>query len=72
MYVCEEERDPDNMQIISVKGGSLWCHLPLFGSPILSGFPDSSVGKESSYHAGDSDSIPGPGRSPGEGKVYPL
>ena len=31
------------------------------------GFPDSSAGKESACNAGDSSSIPGSGRSPGEG-----
>ena len=31
------------------------------------GFPNSSVGKESACNAGDPDSIPGLGRSPGEG-----
>ena len=36
------------------------------------GFPDSSVGKESACNAGDPGSIPGLGRSPGEGKGYPL
>ena len=36
------------------------------------GFPDSSVCKESAYNAGDPGSIPGSGRSPGEGKGYPL
>ena len=36
------------------------------------GFPDSSVGKESACSAGDSSSIPGLGRSPGEGIGYPL
>ena len=36
------------------------------------GFSDSSVGKESAYNAGDPGSIPGLGRSPGEGKGYPL
>ena len=36
------------------------------------GFPDSSVGKESTCSAGDPGSIPGSGRSPGEGKGYPL
>ena len=36
------------------------------------GFPDSSVGKESAYRAGDPSSIPGSGRSPGEGIGYPL
>ena len=36
------------------------------------GFPHSSVGKESTYNAGDPDSIPGSGRSAGEGIGYPL
>ena len=39
------------------------------------GFPDSSVGKESSCNAGDPSSIPGSGRSAGEGigfSIYPL
>ena len=36
------------------------------------GFPDSSAGKESTCNAGDPSSIPGPGRSPGEGKSYQL
>ena len=35
-------------------------------------FPDSSVGKESTCNAGDPGSIPGSGRSPGEGIGYPL
>ena len=34
--------------------------------------PDSSAGKESACNAGDPGSIPGSGRSPGEGKGYPL
>ena len=33
---------------------------------------DSSAGKESTYNAGDTRLIPGVGRSPGEGKGYPL
>ena len=36
------------------------------------GFPDSSVGKESSCNAGDSGLVPGLGRSTGEGIGYPL
>ena len=36
------------------------------------GFPDSSVGKESACNAGDPGSIPGSGRSPGEGIGYLL
>ena len=35
-------------------------------------FPDSSVGKESACNAGDPASIPGSGRSAGEGIGYPL
>ena len=36
------------------------------------GFPDSLVGKESTCNAGDPGSIPGLGRSSGEGIGYPL
>ena len=35
-------------------------------------FPDSSVVKESTCNAGDPSSIPGSGRSAGEGIGYPL
>ena len=38
----------------------------------IMGFPDSSVGKESVCNAGDPGSIPGSGRSTGEGIGYPL
>ena len=36
------------------------------------GFPDRSVGKESACNAGDPGSVPGLGRSPGEGNGNPL
>ena len=36
------------------------------------GFPSSSAGKESAYNARDPGSIPGSGRSPGEGIDYLL
>ena len=36
----------------------------------MKGFPGSSVGKESTYNAGDPGSTPGLGRSSGES--YPL
>ena len=36
------------------------------------GFPDSSVGKESTCNAGDPGLIPWSGRSPGERRGYPL
>ena len=35
-------------------------------------FPGSLAGKESVCHSGDPGSIPGSGRSPGEGIGYPL
>ena len=38
----------------------------------LLGFPNSSVGKESTCNAGDPSLIPGSGRSTGQGKGYPL
>ena len=37
----------------------------------MAGFPGGSDGKESAGSAGDLGSIPGLGRSPGEGKGYP-
>ena len=42
-----------------------WLH-------IWRGFTDSSVGKEFACNAGDPGSIPGWGKSPGEGIGYPL
>ena len=36
------------------------------------GFPGGSAGKESACNAGDMGSIPELGRSPEEGKGYPL
>ena len=40
--------------------------------PVFLGFPCGSVGKESAYSMGDLGLIPGLGRSPQEGKGYPL
>ena len=42
-----------------------WVHATL-------GFPGSSIGQESACNAGDPGSIPGLGRSAGEGIGYPL
>ena len=41
-------------------------------TPVLLDFPCGSAGKESACHVGDLGSIPGLGRSPGEGKGYLL
>ena len=39
---------------------------------LITDFPGDSVGKESACNAGVLGSIPGMGRSPGEGNSYPL
>ena len=48
----------------------------VFGKPIVSyfsmGFPCGLAGKESTCNVGGLGSIPGLGRSPGEGKGYPF
>ena len=41
-------------------------------TPVFLGFPCGSTGKESACNVGDLDWIPGLGRTPGEGKGYPL
>ena len=41
-------------------------------TPVFWGFPGGSAGKESTSNAGDLGSIPGLGRSTGEGNSYPL
>ena len=41
-------------------------------SPVFLSFPGGSDGKESACNTGDLGSIPGLGRSPGEGNSYPL
>ena len=46
--------------------------MPVGGLGAVVGFPDSSVGKESTCNAVDPGSIPGLGRSAGEGIGYPL
>ena len=41
-------------------------------TPVFLGFPGGSTGKESTCNVGNLGSIPGLGRSPGEGKGYLL
>ena len=38
----------------------------------MKGFPAGSHSKESALSAGDTGSVPGLGRSPGEGNSYPF
>ena len=49
-----------------------FLHRPFLKSLELKIVPGSSVGKESTYNAGDPSSIPVSGRSTGEGIGYPL
>ena len=53
-------RIPSQTIYVRIQGLNFW------------GFPGSSAGKEYTYNAGDPGSIPGLGRSPREGKSYPL
>ena len=46
--------------------------LSLLSGGIIATIACGSAGKESACNAGDPGSIPGVGRSPGEGKGYPL
>ena len=46
--------------------------INIYASNIEVGFPSGSAGKESISNVGDVGLIPGLGRSPGEGKGYPL
>ena len=41
-------------------------------TPVFLGFPGGSAGKKSACNVGNLDWIPGLGRSPGEGKGFPL
>ena len=72
--------------IVQLVKNHLQCRRPPFDSwvrkipwrrdrlptPEFLGFPRGSAGKESAFNAGDLGSIPGLGRSPGEGKGYSL
>ena len=59
-------REEDNERL------DLWGEHRLILTAVIWGFPHSSVGKESTCNAGDLGSIPGLGRSPGEGNANPL
>ena len=48
------------------------CSFDFEGCSWITGFPESSVGKESACNAGDPSLIPESGRSPGEGIGYPV
>ena len=58
-------------EILRLYGHPSFNLLPSFNH-VLYGFPGGSDGKASTCNAGDLDSIPGSGGSPGEGNGNPL
>ena len=53
--------------------GLLLQHQHIYRAPpVYTGFPGGSAPKESTWKVGNLDLIPGLGRSPREGKGYPL
>ena len=64
------DREAWHAAIHGVTKSRAW--LSNWTEPKLPGFPHSLTGKESSCNAGDPGSLPGSGRSPGEGLGYPL
>ena len=66
--LLQRHRGKVSVHMVLVKGGACYQALFFFAGVSVS----SSVGKESACNAGDLGSIPGLGRSPGKGNVYPL
>ena len=67
--ISRQKLNPDPNLIYHIKMKSKWI-MDL--NVKHAAFPGSSVGKESACSAGDPSSIPGWGRSPGEGNVNPF
>ena len=62
----------EKRKIINIQINHLTLHLKELETEQPMGFPDSSIGKESTCNAGDPGFIHGSGRSTGEGIAYPL
>ena len=58
--------------LVKFLGGKIRWRRDRLPTPVVSGVPDGSVDKESACNVGDLGSIPGLGRSLGEGNSYPL
>ena len=56
----------------SIGVGKIFWRRDRLPTPVFLVFPGGSAGEESACNAGDLGSIPELGRSPGEGKGYPL
>ena len=68
LWACSR-RTPHGYCLSSAQGRWFWAY---WTTPVFLGFPGGSAGKESTCNAGELGLIPGLGRSPGEGKGYPL
>ena len=66
--LCFERRWEDGEEDL----GGIFNFFGFSFSPLFMGFPGGSDGKESACNAEDPGSIPGLGRSLGEGNGYPL
>ena len=72
--VAQFIKDPLAMQATPVQflGWEIPWRRDRLPTPVFLGFPCGSAGKEYACSEGDLGLIPGLGRSPGEGKGYPL
>ena len=69
--VADLVKNPPAMQdtLVQFLGGEDLLEKGMLPTPVFLGFPDDSAGRESACNAGDLNSIPGLGRSPGEGNA---
>ena len=67
-----ELRKAEYRMVVAMGFGKICWRRDRLPAPVFLGFPCGSAGKESTCNAGDLGLIPGLGRSPGEGKGYPL
>ena len=72
--IAQLVKKPPAMQETPVRfvGGEDPLEKDRLPTPVFLGFPCDSAGKEFACNARDLCSIPGLGRSPGEGEDYPL
>ena len=72
--IAQLVKNPPAMQetLVQFLGWEICWRQDRLLTPVFLDLPGGSAGKESAHNAGDLGSIPGLGRSPGEGKGYPL
>ena len=70
--VAQLVKNPPAMQETLVRFLGQEDPLERIPTPVFLGFPGGSDGKASAYNVGDLGSIPGSGRSSGEGNGNPL